>query len=159
MELEFESRSVCIALKLRLPVYIYHSAYTGFPGGSDAKESACNVGDLGSIPGLGRPLEEGMATHSSILAWRIPMRGAWRTAVHGVTKSWTPLSQLDDTDYTVSSIQCLYSNYCTLAAEMLMIVTCFNFTVTSKASNQHWPAFAVCLSSTGLSHLIRRTRL
>ena len=42
-----------------------------FPGGSDGKESTCNVGDLGSIPGLERPLEEGMATHSSILAWRI----------------------------------------------------------------------------------------
>ena len=36
------------------------------------------------------PLEEGMATHSSILAWRIPMdRGAWRATVHGVTKSQT----------------------------------------------------------------------
>ena len=35
------------------------------------KESACNVGDLGSIPGLEDPLEKGMATHSSILAWRI----------------------------------------------------------------------------------------
>ena len=49
----------------------------GFAGGSDGKESTCNVGDLGSIPGLGRSLEEGMATHSSILAWRISMdRGA-----------------------------------------------------------------------------------
>ena len=39
------------------------------------KESACNAadsGDAGLIPGLGRPLEEGMATCSSILAWRIP---------------------------------------------------------------------------------------
>ena len=36
------------------------------------KESACNMGDLGSIPGSGRPLKKGMATHSSILAWRIP---------------------------------------------------------------------------------------
>ena len=36
------------------------------------------------------PLEERMATHFSILAWRIPMgRGAWRAAVHGVAKSWT----------------------------------------------------------------------
>ena len=36
------------------------------------------------------PLEEGMATHSSILAWRVPMdRGAWRAAVSGVSKSWT----------------------------------------------------------------------
>ena len=39
------------------------------------------------------PLEEGMATHSRILAWRIPMdSGAWRAAVHGVAKSQTQLS-------------------------------------------------------------------
>ena len=39
------------------------------------------------------PLEEGMETHSSILAWRIPMdRGAWWATVHGVTRSWTQLS-------------------------------------------------------------------
>ena len=44
----------------------------GFPDGSDGKDSACNVGDLGSVPGLGDPLEKGMAIHSSILAWRIP---------------------------------------------------------------------------------------
>ena len=44
----------------------------GFPGGSDDKESACNAGVPGSIPGSGRSPEEGMATHSSILAWRIP---------------------------------------------------------------------------------------
>ena len=44
----------------------------GFSCGSVGKESACNTGDLGSIPGLGRSLEKGKATHSSILAWRIP---------------------------------------------------------------------------------------
>ena len=39
-------------------------------------------------------LEEGMATHSSILAWRIPMDGgAWRTKAHGVAKSQTQLSK------------------------------------------------------------------
>ena len=43
-----------------------------FPGGSDGKASAYNVGDLGSIPGSEDPLEKEMATHSSILAWRIP---------------------------------------------------------------------------------------
>ena len=36
------------------------------------KESACNVGDLGLIPGLEDPLEKKMATHSSILAWELP---------------------------------------------------------------------------------------
>ena len=44
----------------------------GFPGGSDGKESACNVGDLGLIPGSEDPLEKGMATNTSILAWEIP---------------------------------------------------------------------------------------
>ena len=43
--------------------------------------------------GWENPLEEGMATHSSILAWRIPMdRGTWQAAVHGVAKGWTQLS-------------------------------------------------------------------
>ena len=62
----------------------------GSPSGSDGKEFTCNVGDLGSVPGLGKSPEEGIATHSSILAWRIPMdRGAWQAIVHGVAKSWT----------------------------------------------------------------------
>ena len=44
-----------------------------FPCGSDSKESACNAGEPGSIPGSGRsPLEKEMATHSSVLAWKIP---------------------------------------------------------------------------------------
>ena len=46
--------------------------YSDFPGGSDCKESTCNAGDPGLIPGQKDPLEEEMATHSSILAWRIP---------------------------------------------------------------------------------------
>ena len=103
----------------------------GFPGSSAGKESTCNAGDSGLIPGLGSspgegigcplqyswtsledqptvknlpamretwvrslgwedPLEEGMATHSSTLAWRIPMdRGAWRAAAHRLTESDT----------------------------------------------------------------------
>ena len=46
-----------------------------------------NAGDPGSIAGLEDPLEMGMATHSSVLAWRIPMdRGAWWAIALGVTK-------------------------------------------------------------------------
>ena len=66
-----------------------------FPGGSDGKESSCNAGDLVRSLGLEDPLEEGMATHSSILAWKNknPMnRGGWWATVHGVAKSWTRLS-------------------------------------------------------------------
>ena len=48
----------------------------GFPGDSDSRESTCNAGDLGSIPGLGRSSGErngqkGMVPHSRTLAWRI----------------------------------------------------------------------------------------
>ena len=44
----------------------------GFPGGSDNKESACNVGEQSSIPESENSFEKGMPTHSSILAWRTP---------------------------------------------------------------------------------------
>ena len=49
-----------------------HLTWRGLPGGSYGNESACSVGD--GVWSLGRedPLEKGMATHSSILAWRIP---------------------------------------------------------------------------------------
>ena len=43
-----------------------------FPRGSEVKASACNAGGTGSILGREDPLEKEMATHSSILAWRIP---------------------------------------------------------------------------------------
>ena len=48
--------------------------------------NAGDAGDLGLIPGEG-PLEEDMATHSSILAWKRMDRRAWRATVHGVAKS------------------------------------------------------------------------
>ena len=48
--------------------------------------------DTGGSPGLEDPLEEGMATHPCILAWRIPIdRGAWWATAHGVTESQTRL--------------------------------------------------------------------
>ena len=62
------------------------------PGGSDGKEFACNAKDLGSIPELGRCPAVGIATRSSILAWRIPMdKGAWQDTVHGVANNQTCL--------------------------------------------------------------------
>ena len=63
--------------------------FMAFPSGSDGKESACNAGDLGPILGQEDPLGKGMATHSSILALKIPLdRGTWWAAVLGVAKSW-----------------------------------------------------------------------
>ena len=52
-----------------IQLYIY--MYVGFPLGSVDKESPCNEGDLGSIPGLGLYAQRVMTGHSSILAWRI----------------------------------------------------------------------------------------
>ena len=64
--------------------------YMGFPGGSDGKESACSVGDLGLIPGLGRYPREGNGNPLQDCCLENPMdRGAWQGTVHGVTKSWT----------------------------------------------------------------------
>ena len=48
------------------------SQLVGFPSGLDSKESACNAGDPGTIPGSGRSPKKEMATYSIILAWKIP---------------------------------------------------------------------------------------
>ena len=62
----------------------------GFPDGSCGEESACNVGDLGSIPGLGRSPGEGNGTRLQYSCLENPMDGgAWQTTVHGITESWT----------------------------------------------------------------------
>ena len=62
----------------------------GFSDASNGKELACNAGDLGSVPGREELLEECTATHSRILAWRIPIdSGAWQATVHVVAKSLT----------------------------------------------------------------------
>ena len=128
----------------------------GFPGSSTGKESACKVGDPGSIPGSRRspgegigyplqhswaslmaqmvkdppsmqetsvwslgwedPLEEDMATHSSILAWKVPIDGgAWQATVHGVTESWTGLS--DWAQHNTAVVTC-----CPLGLQKLLIL-------------------------------------
>ena len=59
----------------------------GFPGGSDGKESACNAGDLGSIPGLGKSPEEGNGYPLLYSCLGNPMdKGAWQGTVHGVIR-------------------------------------------------------------------------
>ena len=76
-----------------------HILFMGFPGGSDGEEPTCNEGDLGWED----PLEKDMATHSSVLAWRILMdRGAWRATVHGVAES--------DTTEQLSTVQHVFEH-------------------------------------------------
>ena len=64
----------------------------GFPGGSVVKNPPAKAGEMGSIPGSGRSLEEEMATHPSILAWEIPWteepRGLQSTGSQRVGHDW-----------------------------------------------------------------------
>ena len=70
-----------------------HSSNICFPGGSDGKVSACNVGDLGSIPGLGRSSGEGKGNPLQYSCLENPMDGgAWQATVHGVAKNQRQLS-------------------------------------------------------------------
>ena len=64
-----------------------------FPGGLEVKASACNAGDLGSIPGLGRSPGEGNGNPLQYSYLENPMDGgAWWATVHGVAKSRTQMS-------------------------------------------------------------------
>ena len=74
------------------PVWLSAYCHKDFPGYSDGKQSACNVGYPGLIPGSGRSPEEGndYPLHYSCLENSMD-RGAWWATVHGVTKSRTRL--------------------------------------------------------------------
>ena len=82
----------------------------GFPGGSEVKASACNVGDLGSIPGSGRSPGEGNDNPLQYSCLENPMDGgAWWATVHGVAKSRTRLG-----DFTHSLTQMYTNTLCDL---------------------------------------------
>ena len=73
----------------------------GFPGGSDGKESACSVGDPGSIPGSGRSPGEGNGHPLQYSCLENPTDGgAWRATVHGVTDSRTRPSAFTHLHFT-----------------------------------------------------------
>ena len=70
-----------------------HSYTRGFPAGSEVKASACNAGDLGSIPGSGRSPGEENGNPLQYSCLENPMDGgAWWATVHRVAKSWTRLN-------------------------------------------------------------------
>ena len=72
----------------------------GFPGGSEVKASASNVGNPGSIPGLGRSPGEGNGNPLQYSCLEKPMDiGAWEATVHGVTKIRTRLSDFTFTTH------------------------------------------------------------
>ena len=63
----------------------------GLPWWLSGKDSACQAGDVSSIPVLGRSPGEGNGNPSSILAWKTPWTGTWQGTVHGAGKSMTQL--------------------------------------------------------------------
>ena len=82
----------------------------GFPGGSDSKWSACNAGDLGSIPRSGRSPGEGNGNPLQYSCLENSMDGgAWWAIVHGVTKSQTRLSNFTFT-FTILSTEAFETN-------------------------------------------------
>ena len=85
---------------------------TGLPCSLNGKESACNVGDQGSIPGLGRSSGEGNGRPLQYACLENPMdRGAWRAIVCGVAKSQTRLSdQHMDVHLLSQSGRCVINN-------------------------------------------------
>ena len=114
------------------------SVFLGFPGCSAGKEFACNAGALGFIPGSGRCPEEGMATHSSILAWRD--RAAWWATVEGVAKSHIQLSnyaQHNNLIYT--HIHTLINMYICIHSTILLQNLFLNIMIIHKEQIfQHW---------------------
>ena len=74
-------------------VYCEHTKLAT-PGGSDGKTSACNEGDPGLIPGLGRSPGKGNDNSLQYSCLKNSRdRGAWWAAVHGVANSWTRMSE------------------------------------------------------------------
>ena len=81
----------------------------GFPGGSDNKQSACNAGDQGSIPGLGRPPGEGNGNPLQYYCLENPVdRGAMRATVHGVAE-WGTAQQLNHHHHHHVFVNCMPS--------------------------------------------------
>ena len=71
MEKKESASSMTNSLILKGTIFFFFNVKEFFPGGSDGKQTTCNLGDLASIPGCEDPLGKGPATDSSILAWRI----------------------------------------------------------------------------------------
>ena len=99
--------------------------FLGFSGGSDDKESSCNAGDLGSIPGSGRFPRGGHGNPLQYSCMENPMdRGAWRATVHRVTRSWAWLKRLTCIHVIICYIQ-FYAFVLKCFCVCIKILLCF----------------------------------
>ena len=103
-----------------MAVYIW-----GFPGGSEDKASACNAGDPGSIPGLGRSPGEGNSNPLQYSCLENPVdRGALWATVHGVAKSRTRLNGCVFSQFVPHSPYCTVStNPFSLSASVFLPIS------------------------------------
>ena len=103
----------------------------GFPGGLDGKESACNAGNPGSIPGSGRSLREGNGYPLEYSSLENSMgKEAWWATVHRVEKSWTRLSNFHftfNTTYNETWCDSVPNKGTTVIHEILAKKTQFKF--------------------------------
>ena len=87
---EAQSQAIPPSLNFLSPSFLPQLTNLGLPGGSDSKESVCNAGDPGLIPGLGRSPGEGNGNPLQYSCLENPMDGGtWRATVHGAAKSQT----------------------------------------------------------------------
>ena len=110
----YQARKNCVIL---------WSKHPGFPGGSGAKASACNVEDLGSIPGSGRSLGERNDNPLQYSSLENPTDGGtWWATVHGVAKSRTRLSDFTHSlthSWSKQAIQWFQDFMCNIAVSTL----------------------------------------
>ena len=91
----FLFREVPLTFLVKPMLNSFSFCLSDFPGGSDGKASACNAGDLGSIPGLGMSPGEGNGNPLQYSCLENSKdRGDWQAIVHAVTKSQTWLNDL-----------------------------------------------------------------
>ena len=115
----------------------------GFPGGSDSKESACNVGDLDSIPWFGRSPGRGYGNTLQYSCQRIPMdRGAWQDTIQGGSKEMDTSKQLS-TQTNVhkilnNTLQNERLNYMLILMSILADVLCNNIYILNKIIMLHY---------------------
>ena len=104
---------------------VKHQHESSFPCGSAGKESACNAGDLGLIPGLGRSLGEG----KSYPLWYSGLENPMDCIVHGVAKSWTQLNDYHFQHESAIGVHCPLPNLFFIRLSYALFMVTLNFNV------------------------------
>ena len=117
-----------------LKLYFTHNCFEYAPSGSEVKASACNAGDLGSIPGSRRSPREGNGNTLQYSCLENPLDGgAWWATVHRVTKSWIQLS-----DFT------FFLSFFNYLLWLYMILHFCLFSFSTHCVCGWFPVFTVC---------------